>query len=120
MRTQTQRRLRLLLILPALASFGCQYTQQPTSPGDGSLSVTDSDQESTLEGPNVIKYDHLYVLADSRIFIRQGTRLPGGGCEFATETILAPGESITELEIAFDPDTCRSLNEAGKSPPRET
>lgn len=36
------------------------------------------------------------------------------GCEFSSQTILKPGESVTELELAFDSDTCRSLIQSGK------
>ena len=70
--------------------------------------------EPTLSGPHVVKYQHHAVLADSKKFIRQGTPLSSGGCQFSSQTILKPGESVTELELVFDPDTCRSLVQSGK------
>lgn len=68
----------------------------------------------TLEGPDVITYGLApYELEDSTRIIRQGERTPNGGCAFSGERSLAPGESITEIEIAYDPSTCRSLFEVG-------
>lgn len=69
--------------------------------------------EPTLEGPNVIEYKHMIVMADTKTFIREGTRLPYGGCKFIGNTTLKKGESITELELKYDPDSCRSLIEVG-------
>lgn len=75
-----------------------------------------------LEGPNVIDYEHatldgknLYEpveLTDSVRFIRQGRPGAGGGCEFANSGV-AVGAGALEVEMAYDPDTCRSLIEAG-------
>ena len=71
----------------------------------------------TLTGPNVISYEEgypKYVLDQARRLIRQGARLPEGGCRFtSTETRQQGGPAITEIELAFDPDTCRLLVEIG-------
>lgn len=69
--------------------------------------------EFALEGPNVIEYKHMIVLADTKQFIREGVRLSDGGCKFIGNATLQKGESKTELELAYDPDTCRSLVEIG-------
>ncbi len=50
---------------------------------------------------------------DAEKFIREGARLPSGGCKFIGNATLQKGESKTELELKYDPDTCRSLVEAG-------
>jgi hypothetical protein len=70
--------------------------------------------EPILEGPRVVKYQHHVVLSASKKFIRQGVALSSGGCQFSSQTNLKPGESVTELELAFDPDTCRSLVQSGR------
>lgn len=54
------------------------------------------------------------MLANSVTYVLQGVRLPGGGCQFSGQMTLGPEQnSVTELELAFDPDTCRSLIERG-------
>lgn len=68
-----------------------------------------------LVGPAVTKYDLApYVFENSSRIIRVGARTPDGGCAFSGEKRLQSGESITEIEIAYDPLTCRSLVETGK------
>lgn len=66
-----------------------------------------------LVGPSVVQYETPYILANSSRIIRQGVPLPVGGCSFSGEKSLPPGQSITEIEIAYDPLTCRSLIKAG-------
>jgi hypothetical protein len=68
----------------------------------------------TLEGDEVITYGlEPYELENSTRIIRQGERMPDGSCAFSAERSLQPGESIAEIEIAYDPATCRSLYEVG-------
>jgi hypothetical protein len=68
----------------------------------------------SLEGPDVITYgDHPYVFSDSVEYIRQGRKAGADDCNFTFETTLAPGESLTEIEIAYDPATCRMLVKSG-------
>jgi hypothetical protein len=73
--------------------------------------------EAMLEGPNVLNYGQPYELRASERFIVQGKRLPGGGCEFARSSVMrsvSPSTpEVAEIEVAFDPDTCRSLLERG-------
>lgn len=49
------------------------------------------------------------VLENSTRSIRAGERLPDGSCLFTGDGQLLPGQSLTDIEVAFDPDTCRSL-----------
>lgn len=68
----------------------------------------------TLEGDEVITYGLApYELENSTRMIRQGEQMADGSCAFSAETSLEPGASITEIEIAFDPESCRSLYEVG-------
>lgn len=67
-----------------------------------------------LVGPAVSRYDLApYVLENSSRMIRQGVPVADGGCSFSGEKSLLPGQSVTEIEIAYDPLTCRSLVESG-------
>jgi hypothetical protein len=78
------------------------------------VSVAADESAEMLVGPNVVEYGLApYVLEDSHQYVVQGTALPGGGCHFKGEHELAGGQSLTEIEVAYDPDTCRSLFEAG-------
>ena len=67
----------------------------------------------TLEGPNVITYEHDVTLENTSRSILEGERLVSGGCEFSGKRTLNQEARVTELELAFDPDTCRSLIESG-------
>src|SRR6266540_1573401 len=83
-------------------------------------------QGVTLQGPNVIDYEnlryngeYLYLrptFVKSERLIRQGTPRADGGCTFVRSvrvTATDPGP-LTELELAYDPATCRSLVEIGQ------
>jgi hypothetical protein len=80
------------------------------------------DTGPTLEGPNVVRYEPpLYQrveFEESYRIIRQGERRPDGSCTFERSTTLRPTDPprkqvVIEVELAFDPDTCRSLVEIG-------
>lgn len=69
-----------------------------------------------LSGPNVISYEEGYpdyVLLNATKLIRQGTRMTDG-CTFVISETGVPGSaSSTEIELQYDPDTCRLLVEIG-------
>lgn len=68
----------------------------------------------TLEGPNVVWYEQDVQFASSTLRIRDGERTPGGGCLISGRNVLPPGqEAIVEVELAYDPDSCRSLTRVG-------
>lgn len=79
--------------------------------------------DSTLAGPNVIDYEGeaangtgAYVMprfASSERVVIQGEGTEQGGCVFKSTSRLSPGERRTSVELAYDPDTCRSLYEIG-------
>jgi hypothetical protein len=77
--------------------------------------ATASSEPLTLEGPNVIQYGtEDYTFASSTDYIRQGTRAGEHGCEFVLEGVIQPeAPDITEIEVAYDPDTCRALVRSG-------
>ena len=61
-----------------------------------------------LTGPNVVRYGSSTVVAGTREIVA-GSRTSTGGCAFTRATSLRPGESASVVELAYDPDTCRSL-----------
>lgn len=67
-----------------------------------------------LEGDDVITYEHTVTLAGASRSIIEGERLPDGGCRFSQSRTLDREATVTELELAFEPATCRSLIESGK------
>src|SRR5207249_7194385 len=71
----------------------------------------------TLVGPNVVDYRvgfQQYPLANNHQELRQGTRVPGGGCRFSGNSVLRKGQApLTRVELAYDPDTCRDLVDIG-------
>jgi hypothetical protein len=110
---QARKTLPLLTLCGLLAFAGCSDAVPSTGPGADPAHPRARTTDLTLEGPNVIFYEHPEVLEKATRSIRQGEFLPGGGCRFSGSAVLAPGEAITELELAFDPDSCRSLVETG-------
>lgn len=64
--------------------------------------------EPTLEGPNVIHYGQPYELQGTHRFIAKGERLLGGGCQWKRSGKIEQRD-VAEIEIAYDPTTCRSL-----------
>ncbi len=95
-----------------LLATGCPDAAVPTATGRVEITPAHS-VAATLNGPNVITYEHQEVLTNTARAVRQGARLATGGCKFSGQAILAPGTTVTELELAFDPDTCQSLVESG-------
>lgn len=69
--------------------------------------------EADLQGPNVIRYPHGDNLTNHVRFLVQGDRLLDGGCGFRAELTRVPGQPLSDRELAYDPDTCRSLRERG-------
>lgn len=65
--------------------------------------------EVTLSGPNIVCYAQIYALNDTSREIRQGDPIEDG-CSFR-EPRPAPGTA--EVEIVYDPDTCRKIVEIG-------
>lgn len=71
--------------------------------------ATEVPQALTLSGPNVIHYGTSdYSLTASRQLLRQGTPT-ATGCEFLVEDRVQPGENLAEIDVAYDPDTCRLI-----------
>lgn len=101
----------VLFFLPL--AFACERAVAPTSSGD-ETGLKFAQETIVLDGQNVIEYEHHDELANSVRYIIQGERLSSGGCSFSGEfTLDGNAKSVTELEMAFDPDTCRSLIERG-------
>lgn len=71
--------------------------------------------QPVLQGPGVIVYGLApYDFEDSHRDLYSGKQLPGGGCEFPGRIQeLQTGESLTEIEVAYDPNRCLSLVESG-------
>jgi hypothetical protein len=64
-------------------------------------------QALTLTGPNVIHYGTSdYSLASDQRLLRQGTAT-ATGCEFLVQDRVRPGQDLAEVDVAYDPDTCR-------------
>jgi hypothetical protein len=98
-------------VLAAILVF---LTQPVSGPPQAAAATQPGVEEVFLEGPEVVYYGIApYELAESTQLIRQGERSADGGCLFISETTLRPNESRTEIEVAFDPATCRSLVEVG-------
>jgi hypothetical protein len=72
-------------------------------------------EEPDLVGPHVTRYQLKEQLAGAHRVIRQGHRLPNGGCQFKVSVRVRPEDGLRrELELAYDPDTCRSLRVIGR------
>ncbi len=68
----------------------------------------------TLEGPNVINYGaDDYVFSTSADYVLGGKPVGEGKCEFSNSGPIDQSEEITEIELAYDPDTCRMLIRRG-------
>jgi hypothetical protein len=76
-----------------------------------------SEDRPVLDGPRVINYPEppsVRAAPQKRYEVRQGRRV-GDGCEFSSSwTMPPPGEgtrgmTVTELEVSYDPDTCRAV-----------
>ncbi len=71
----------------------------------------------SLTGPNVVSYEigyPDYALLNEQRLIRAGTPLPQGGCRFVIKDTRRVGQApTTEIELAYDPDTCRLLVKVG-------
>ena len=92
-------RLGLMLVLLVTASACAAQPDDASSiPGP------------SLDGPNVVSYplDPYRFEADARKVIRQGFR-SGDGCGMETSGTMSPGQTVQEITIAEDPDTCRFL-----------
>lgn len=73
----------------------------------GPAQATETPQALTLTGPNVIHYGTSdYSLTSSYQLLRQGTPT-ATGCEFFVEDRVQVGEDLAEIDVAYDPDTCR-------------
>lgn len=66
-------------------------------------------QEPVLEGPNIVHFLAPTNFIEKIRFIRQGKLTPSGMCEFVTSLHAELEETVVEHELAYDPDTCRSL-----------
>ena len=110
---QSRKTLPRLALCGLLTLAGCADTLPPTAAAGDAAGPGTLSSGLTLDGPNVIVYEHPEVLENATRFIRQGDFLAGGGCSFSGSVVLAPGEKVTELELAFDPDACQSLVESG-------
>lgn len=75
------------------------------------MAETDNRPEVTdLYGPRVVRGPVPAGFVITRKFLRRGEITEDGRCMFRTHLRLKPGEtSIEQVEIAYDPDTCRSL-----------
>lgn len=105
---------RKSLSLAALAAALVFLAQPVGGPPQAAAVAEPGIEEVALEGPGVVYYGlGPYELAQSTQLIRQGKRMADGGCLFVSETTLRPNEARTEIEVAFDPATCRSLVEIG-------
>lgn len=91
-------------LLQAMRTSFEMDTPPPTSPG-----------ELALRGPNVFYYPTNDRLHDSDKIVVQGTRTTAGGCSTTLPAVpyRADGAPVTQLELAYDPDTCRALFERG-------
>lgn len=69
-----------------------------------------------LEDSDVITYEHRDSLDSSKRIIRDGIRLPGGGCRFEIRGHIRPGQGLRERELAYDRASCRSLREVATLP----
>jgi hypothetical protein len=79
------------------------------------LSQQSAAQEPILEGPNVVHFQAPISFIEKMRFIRQGKPTSSGMCEFVSTLHAELGESVVEHELAYDPDTCRSLVVQGTS-----
>lgn len=94
--------MRGIVVLVVIASVGAMTT-----------GTAGAAERVTLSGPEVVDYGLAgYEFEDSTRHIVEGTP-DSGGCRFTGEGTLQPGESVTQVEIAYDPATCRSLVERG-------
>ncbi|UIP29883.1 hypothetical protein [Photobacterium sp. TLY01] len=73
------------------------------------LAYSKHEDEVKLEGPNVVNYNYPESFEEESRYIRQGKINSDGYCEFLSTYRAKPGEYISIAEIAYDPDTCRSL-----------
>lgn len=65
--------------------------------------------EVTLSGPNIVCYGQTYDLVDATREIRQGAPIQEG-CSFRGPS---PAAGAVQIEIVYDPDTCRQIVEIG-------
>ena len=110
------RRLRRLLVVAVVVPLaGC-------GTGGQSPATDEAIPGPTLEGPNVVRYPlGPYEFKSPRRYIRQGERLPGGGCADVGSVTVPDGGTFPggarewqEITIAEDPDTCRTLVVGGE------
>lgn len=84
-----------------------------------SAGAASGDSPLMLEGPNVIDYENTVIdgqhvwepvaLQNGVRSIVQGVPRPDGGCDLPMAGVGTVGSTGAVVELAFDPDTCRSL-----------
>ncbi len=104
--------VKVLLVAALVALASCAEHENPAQPVQRPVqggTATQSEIHRILTDPSTYKYKHSETLVGSTKALRQGKRLDGGGCSFSRSFNLRKGETITEIELAFDPETCRSV-----------
>lgn len=61
----------------------------------------------------MVYYGQPYLLEDAERVLIQGTFLEDGSCQIGNERAIDPNRETAEIEVAYDPATCRSLMETG-------
>jgi hypothetical protein len=61
-----------------------------------------------------VHYGQPYPLVDTERKLVEGKPLPSGGCHFSETRKSEEDENVAGVEIAYDPDTCRSIFEVGR------
>ncbi len=78
------------------------------------ISASSWAQPPELDGPNVVRFKAPENFVEESRFIREGKPIDGM-CEFVTTLHAKAGETVVEHELAYDPDTCRSLVVQGRT-----
>ena len=75
-----------------------------------SIGTSFADEILDLNGPRVVRAPIPDDFTVIKKFLRQGEITEDGRCEFKTRLRLESGQkSIEQIEIAYDPDTCKSI-----------
>lgn len=89
--------------------------------GPQSQAAPSGEAVSQFDGPNIVWYEQPAAESRNELIVRDGTGLGEEACAFSGTRELNPGESVREIEIAFDPAGCDSLVRVEKNPsPRPT
>lgn len=84
----------------------------PTYASAGTESL---DEQIMLEGPNVVEYGMgPYSFEDEGRLLLEGTATETGGCAFEHTLTLNPGETLSGIQIAYDPSRCLTLYATGQ------